>query len=84
MWQVVGEGRKRSLAWAVDIWEVPVELQWLCKVANDGNALLGELLRVGVLMAHHYESLTVDGELMVKLCVAGLEVVDTAVENLQS
>ena len=48
------------------------------------NALLGELLRVGVLMAHHDESLTVDGELVVELCVAGLEVVDTAVENLQS
>ena len=40
MWQVVGEGREGGITWAIDIWEVPVEVERLGQAANNGLAFL--------------------------------------------
>lgn len=69
MGHFVTEGGQRGLAWAINIWEVPMELKRLGQVSNDGDALLGQLLRVSVLVAHHDERLAVDGQLVVQLTV---------------
>ena len=80
----VGEGRKRHGAWAIILRPVPGVVDGSGKSANDWLALLGDGLSVGVLVAHHDESLAVDGELVVELTISGLEVVDAAIESVES
>ena len=68
------------LAWAVDIGEVPMELEWLCQVADDWDALFWQFIRIGVLVAHHDECLTIDRHFVVQLAVAGFQIVKPAIE----
>ena len=41
---LVGEGGQGGVTWAIDIWEVPVEVEGLGQVADDGLALGWKLL----------------------------------------
>ena len=70
---------KRRIAGAVDVGEVPAELEWLSHVAYDWNALLGQLLSVSVLVAHHDKSFSINRHFTVQLAVSSLQVVDSAV-----
>ena len=70
---------KRRFFWAVDVGEVPAELEWLGHVANDWDALLGQLLGVCVLVAHHDKSFSINRHFTVQLAVSSLQVVDSAV-----
>ena len=66
----VGEGRQGHGAWAVILRPVPSVVDRSGESTNDWLALLGDGLSVGVLVAHHDESLAVDGELVVELTIS--------------
>ena len=70
---------KRRFFWAVDVGEVPAELEWLGKVADDWNALLGQLLSVCVLVAHHDKSFSINRHFSMQLAISSLQVVDSAI-----
>ena len=70
---------KRRIAGAVDVGEVPAELEWLSHVANDWNTLLGQLLSVSVLVAHHDKSFSINRHFSVQLAISSLQVVDSAI-----
>ena len=70
---------KRRFFWAVDVGEVPAELEWLSHVTNDWNALLGQLLSVSVLVAHHDKSFSINRHFSVQLAISSLQVVDSAI-----
>ena len=70
---------KRCIAGAVDVGEVPAEFKRLSQVANDWYALLGQLLSVSVLVAHHDKSFSINRHFTVQLAVPRLQVVDSAV-----
>ena len=70
---------KRRVLRAVDVGEVPAELEWLGHVANDWDALLGQFLSVRVLVAHHDKSFSINRHFTVQLAISGLQVVDSAV-----
>ena len=76
----VRERRQGLGAWAVHVWPVPDVGQRCVEDANDWLAFDGDGRSVGVLSAHHDESLSVDGKSSVKRAVASLEVVDFALE----
>lgn len=78
------EGRKSSRRWARNVGPVPHEIDWRGKVLEDGCALLGESVSVGVLVAHHNNSIAVDAELLAQASVARLKVVDLAIELVHS
>jgi hypothetical protein len=66
VWQRVGEGRKMDWAWAVVLRPVPGVRNGGGQVTNDWLALVRDRVSVGVLLAHHDESLSIDGESVVK------------------
>ena len=70
---------KRRFFWAVDVGEVPAELEWLSHVTNDRNALLGQLLSVSVLVAHHDKSFFINRHFAAQLAIPRIQVVDSAV-----
>ena len=73
---------KRRIFRAVDVGEVPAELEWLGQIANDWNALFGQFLRVSVLEAHHDKSFSVNRHFTVQFAISGLKVVNSAVKHL--
>ena len=54
------EGRESGLTWALILREVPSILERLLEVADDGVALVGDRFSIGVLVAHHGNSLTIN------------------------
>ena len=80
----VVEGREGVEAWAVRIGPVPLLGNRSSKSTNDGDALIGDGAGVSVLVAHHDKGLSVDGEEVVELSVARLEVGQTAIELVES
>ena len=70
---------KRRILRAVDVGEVPAELEWLGHVANDWDALLGQFLSVRVLVAHHDKSFSINRHFSVQLAISSLQVVDSAI-----
>ena len=70
---------KRRILRAVDVGEVPAELEWLGHVANDWDALLGQFLSVRVLVAHHDKGFSINRHFTVQLAISGFQVVDSAV-----
>ena len=70
---------KRRILRAVDVGEVPAELEWLGHVANDWDALLGQFLSVRVLVAHHDKSFSINRHFTVQFTISSLQVVDSAV-----
>lgn len=78
------ERRKLSGCLARLFRPVPCVLDWRGKSFKDGLALLGKSVSVGVLVAHHNDSLAVDAELLAEASVARLKVVDLAVELVHS
>ena len=63
---------------------VPREIDRSSQPANDGLALFGDFVGVGVLVAHHDEGLAVDGKLVAEAGVADLEIVHGAIESIKS
>ena len=89
MWVVVvsslvREGRKLSRGCARLVGPVPCVIDWRGKSTKDSLALLGEGVSVGVLVAHHNDSIAVDAELLAETSVARLKVVDLAIELVHS
>jgi len=78
------EGRERRESWCIDIGPVPLVVVGLGEATDERKALIRDSGGIGVLVAHHDDGLSVDGELIVKRVVAYLEVVDAAVELVES
>lgn len=70
---------KRRIFSAVGVGEVPAELEWLGKVADDYIALLGQPISVCVLVAHHDKSFSINRHFSVQLAISSLQVVDSAI-----
>ena len=60
LWQWVVKGRKGRLADVVLLRPVPIEAKWLLEAADDGDTLLWNRFSVGVLVAHHDNSFTIN------------------------
>ena len=73
------ERRKRRIFSAVGVGEVPAELEWLGKVADDYIALLGQPISVCVLVAHHDKSFFINRHFAAQLAISRIQVVDSAV-----
>ena len=54
------EGRESGLTWALILREVPSILERFLKAADDGVALVWDSFRIGILVAHHRDSLAVN------------------------
>ena len=80
---LMGEGREDGIGTALVLGEVPSVVDGLGETTDHGLALLGDSLSVGVLMAHHHDGFTVDGQLVVELRVATLEVGNAAVKDVE-
>ena len=64
--EVVMEGREGSISGAGHLRPVPGVRNGGGQVTNDWLALVRDRVSVGVLLAHHDESLSIDGESVVK------------------
>lgn len=72
------------MAMAGNVWPVPCVVDRSRQSTNDGLALFGDLVGVGVLVAHHDEGFTVDGKLVAQTCVSDLQIVHCTIESVQS
>ena len=81
--EVVVEGREGSVSGAGDLRPVPGVSDGLGKTTDDGHALVGESLSVGVLVAHHNEGLAIDGQFLLELGVSVLDVVNGGTEGMK-
>lgn len=66
----MGEGRKSIHAWAVGIRPLPFLHDRSRETTDNGDALIGDGGGVGVLVAHHDEGVSVNGEQVMELVVA--------------
>lgn len=81
--EVVMEGREGSISGAGHLRPVPGVSNRLGETANDGHALMGEGLGVGVLVAHHDEGLAINGKFLLELRVSALNVVHGGTKSVE-
>jgi len=79
----MAERRQLWLGRAVVRREMPGKVNWLSHLAEEGLALVGDGPRIGVLVAHHEDCLTVDSLLKVQCLVASLQVIDSGIDLRQ-
>ena len=80
LWQRVIKGRERRLAVVSQVRPVPTIGNGLLEAANDRNALLWDRFSIGVLVAHHDDSFTINGQLVLQYLIMALKV-SNLVEN---
>ena len=78
------EGWKGIEAGAGHVWPVPLLVDRLGEASNDGDTLVGDRGRVCILVAHHYQSLSVYSKEVVKLGVAFLETGNLSVNLVEA
>jgi len=79
--QRVVEGWQVGVAWARSLGPGPLVLNGLGKTADDWHAFVRDRGGISVLVAHHDEGLAVYSQVVVKLIVAVLQVVEFAVNR---
>ena len=77
----VSEGRKSRSLGAVVLGPVPGVRERSGKTSDDWHALVGDGRSVSILVAHHDDSLTVDGKLVGEVTISVLEVSNLTVES---
>lgn len=80
----VAEWRQSDVVATCVLGPVPGEIDGSRQLAKDGLALFGECVSVSVLVAHHDDSLTVDGKLSAQSSVSVLQLVNMGVQAVHS
>ena len=81
LWQRVVKGRKGRLAGIILVRPVPIIADGLLEATNNRHALFRDRFGVGILVAHHDDSFTVNSQLVLQHPVSLLNFVDLADEH---
>ena len=74
LWQRVVKGRKGRLAGIILVRPVPIIADGLLEATNNRHALFRDRFGVGILVAHHDDSFTINGQLVLQYLIMALKV----------